>query len=100
MGEIRMSGSTRGEWVGLRPRPLSYSTVPTESAWYDNLSMSEELSKAYDPSGIEPKWARLWVERELYRASNEDTGKPVFSIVIPPPNVTGLLHMGHMLEHT
>jgi valyl-tRNA synthetase len=61
--------------------------------------MSEELSKAYDPSGIEPKWARLWVESNLYRASTEDTGAPVFSIVIPPPNVTGSLHMGHMLEH-
>ncbi len=61
--------------------------------------MSEELSKAYDPSGIEPKWARLWVERELYRASNTETKHPAFSIVIPPPNVTGMLHMGHMLEH-
>jgi valyl-tRNA synthetase len=62
--------------------------------------MSEELAKQYDPSGIEPKWARLWVERELYRASAEPTAKGVFSIVIPPPNVTGALHMGHMLEHT
>jgi valyl-tRNA synthetase len=62
--------------------------------------MSEELSKAYDPSGIEPKWARLWVERDLYRASNEPSSRPMFSIAIPPPNVTGSLHMGHMLEHT
>src|ERR1035438_2156605 len=61
--------------------------------------MSEELSKAYDPSGIEPKGARLWVERELYRASSEPSSRPTFSIAIPPPNVTGSLHMGHMLEH-
>jgi len=62
--------------------------------------MSEELAKAYDPSAIEPKWAQLWVERNLYRASADDANKGVFSIVIPPPNVTGSLHMGHMLEHT
>src|SRR5437867_7961926 len=62
--------------------------------------MSQELAKAYEPSGIEPKWARLWVERELYKVSADPQGKPVFSIVIPPPNVTGSLHMGHMLEHT
>src|SRR5258708_2223239 len=62
--------------------------------------MPEELAKTYDPAGIEPKWARLWVERKLYNASAESTNKAVFSIVIPPPNVTGALHMGHMLEHT
>src|SRR5450755_3046415 len=61
--------------------------------------MPEELATRYDPAGIEPKWARLWVERELYKASPEAGGN-TFSIVIPPPNVTGSLHMGHMLEHT
>ncbi len=62
--------------------------------------MPEELAKQYDPAGIEPKWASLWIDRKLYEASNDAQGKGVFSIVIPPPNVTGSLHMGHMLEHT
>ena len=48
---------------------------------------------------MEPRWARSWVEENLYRA-DAGAGGPVFSIVIPPPNVTGSLHIGHMLDHT
>jgi valyl-tRNA synthetase len=61
--------------------------------------MGREIAKAYEPGQIEPKWAEFWVKEELFKA---DPGKPgpVFSIVIPPPNVTGSLHIGHMLEHT
>jgi valyl-tRNA synthetase len=61
--------------------------------------MGREIAKAYEPGQIEPKWAEFWVKAELFKA---DPGKPgpVFSIVIPPPNVTGSLHIGHMLEHT
>ena len=58
-----------------------------------------EIPKAYNPSEIEPQWARKWVEDRLYQADANST-KPMFSLVIPPPNVTGSLHMGHMLEHT
>ena len=61
--------------------------------------MSIEIPKAYEPHEIEQKWARAWVEQELFRADPNAPG-PVFSIVIPPPNVTGLLHIGHMLDHT
>jgi valyl-tRNA synthetase len=53
----------------------------------------------YEPGRFEPRWAQWWVESGIYRAEWE-AGKPVFSLVIPPPNVTGVLHMGHMLEHT
>ncbi|MGH9474773.1 MAG: valine--tRNA ligase [Terriglobales bacterium] len=60
--------------------------------------MLPELSKAYEPQTIEPRWARSWVERGLFRAANGQPGS--WSLVIPPPNVTGSLHMGHMLEHT
>ncbi len=56
-----------------------------------------QLEKAYDPSRIEPAWAEWWVEEGLFRA-DETSEKPVFSLVIPPPNVTGALHMGHMFE--
>jgi valyl-tRNA synthetase len=55
--------------------------------------------KVYEPKRFEPHWAQWWIETNLYRAQIEP-GKPVFSIVIPPPNVTGSLHIGHMFEHT
>lgn len=58
-----------------------------------------ELDKVYEPRRFEPRWARWWVESGIYRAEWQPD-KPVFSLVIPPPNVTGSLHMGHMLEHT
>ena len=58
-----------------------------------------QLEKVYEPGLFEPRWARWWVESGIYHAKWEP-GKPVFSLVIPPPNVTGVLHMGHMLEHT
>ena len=55
------------------------------------------LEKAYDPSRIEPAWAEWWVSEGLFRA-DASSDKPTFSLVIPPPNVTGALHMGHMFE--
>jgi valyl-tRNA synthetase len=58
-----------------------------------------QLDKVYEPGRFEPHWAQWWVESGIYRAEWE-AGRPVFSLVIPPPNVTGSLHMGHMLEHT
>jgi valyl-tRNA synthetase len=61
--------------------------------------MSREIAKAYDPQQIEPRWAEYWVKEGLFRADPRAPG-PVFSIVIPPPNVTGSLHIGHMLDHT
>jgi valyl-tRNA synthetase len=61
--------------------------------------MAREIAKAYEPRQIEPKWAEYWVKERLFRANPNDP-PPVFSIVIPPPNVTGSLHIGHMLNHT
>ena len=61
--------------------------------------MEHEIAKVYSPESIEPRWAREWVERQLYRPS-DDSARPNFCLVIPPPNITGSLHMGHMLEHT
>ncbi len=61
--------------------------------------MAREIAKAYEPQQIEPRWAEFWVKEELFRADANAPG-PVFSIVIPPPNVTGSLHIGHMLDHT
>jgi len=61
--------------------------------------MAREIAKAYEPQQIEPKWADFWVKEELFKADPNARG-PVFSIVIPPPNVTGSLHIGHMLDYT
>jgi len=61
--------------------------------------MPREIAKAYEPQQIEPHWAEFWVKEQLFRADPAAPG-PVFSIVIPPPNVTGSLHIGHMLDHT
>ncbi len=58
-----------------------------------------QLEKVYEPRRFEPHWAQWWVSSGIYHTAFE-AGKPVFSLVIPPPNVTGSLHMGHMLEHT
>ena len=61
--------------------------------------MEQEIAKVYSPEAIEPHWARSWVAQKLYRPS-DDPARPRFCLVIPPPNITGMLHMGHMLEHT
>jgi len=61
--------------------------------------MTREIPKAYEPQEIEERWAKAWIDENLYRAENSDNG-PTFSIVLPPPNVTGSIHIGHMLEHT
>src|SRR5678816_2719391 len=58
-----------------------------------------EIPKTYEPSAVESKWYGYWMERQLFVA-NPDSKKPAYSIVIPPPNVTGILHMGHVLNNT
>ena len=60
-----------------------------------------DLEKTYSPQAIEPRWAQAWVDGQVFRARNADQdARARWSLVIPPPNVTGSLHMGHMLEHT
>src|SRR6202044_142882 len=63
--------------------------------------MSQELPKAYDPSIIEQRWAEYWVREHLFDVptpeTTHDTQKK-FTILLPPPNVPGRLHMGHMLN--
>jgi valyl-tRNA synthetase len=58
-----------------------------------------ELPKAYDPAAVEPDLYQDWVDAGLFHAEPDDEGEP-FSIVIPPPNVTGSLHVGHALDNT
>ncbi len=58
-----------------------------------------ELPKAFEHSEVDPRWYAFWESIGAFRA-NPASGKPRFSMVIPPPNVTGSLHMGHALNHT
>ncbi len=60
---------------------------------------SKVLDKSYNPHQVEEKWYRYWMERGYFRA-NEDSEQEAYSIVIPPPNVTGSLHIGHALNNT
>jgi valyl-tRNA synthetase len=57
------------------------------------------LSKGYDPKDVEDKWYRFWEQNGFFHA-DEKSPRPHYSIVIPPPNVTGVLHMGHALNNT
>src|SRR6202035_1732190 len=67
--------------------------------------MPRDLPKAYDPAAIEARWAAYWVDEALFDQPHAaDAGsvsdRPIFTMLLPPPNVTGRLHIGHMLEHT
>ncbi|NPA51974.1 MAG: valine--tRNA ligase [Aquificae bacterium] len=54
----------------------------------------------YNPKEIEEKWYKIWLENELFKADETDTQRPYFSVPMPPPNVTGSLHIGHALNMT
>ncbi len=58
-----------------------------------------EIPKAYEPQSVEEKWYNFWLEQKCFVADAQSP-KPAYSIVIPPPNVTGMLHMGHVLNNT
>ena len=70
--------------------------------------MPHDLPKAYDPTAIEDRWAEYWVREKLFAQPTPNTanqeerldGQSPFTILLPPPNVTGRLHMGHMLNQT
>jgi len=61
--------------------------------------VSKTLEKSYDPHPVEERWYRYWMEGNYFRA-DEHSGRRAYSIVIPPPNVTGVLHIGHALNNT
>src|ERR1700690_3297912 len=60
---------------------------------------TDALPKAYDPKQVERKWYQHWVKNGYFKASSSSKKKP-YTIVIPPPNITGILHMGHALNNT
>ena len=58
-----------------------------------------ELEKNYDPKKVEEKWLATWLDRNVAHSDSAQGGEP-YCVVIPPPNVTGILHMGHALNNT
>jgi valyl-tRNA synthetase len=59
----------------------------------------EDIPKAYNPKDVEDKWYKYWYDYNLYHSEADDTKKS-YTIVIPPPNITGILHIGHVLNNT
>lgn len=57
-----------------------------------------ELASKYDPQSVESKWYQYWLDKKMF--SSKPDGRKPYTVVIPPPNVTGVLHMGHMLNNT
>ncbi len=91
------------------------TTLQNDPAMNDPQHPRRELPKAYDPAAIEDRWAKYWVDERLFEVRTPKTGTspetgngpktgtgppPAFTVLLPPPNVTGNLHMGHMFEHT
>jgi valyl-tRNA synthetase len=72
------------------------------SANCSRKTMAHDLPKAYEPGAIETRWADYWIKEKLFFVSAPPPGdtRPVFTLLLPPPNVTGRLHMGHMLNQT
>jgi valyl-tRNA synthetase len=64
--------------------------------------MPHDLPKSYEPGAIEKRWADFWIKEKLFSVKTPPEGetRPVFTLLLPPPNVTGRLHMGHMLNQT
>jgi valyl-tRNA synthetase len=62
--------------------------------------MSQKMRKSYDPTAVEAAWYDWWLKEGFFTADNNDTTKEKFVIVIPPPNVTGSLHLGHALTNS
>ena len=63
------------------------------------MENKRELPKTYDPSQVEDKIYANWVDKKYFEAEPDSKKKP-YTIVIPPPNITGQLHMGHALDNT
>ena len=78
---------------------LSASQSPIAAKMKMEETMSKELAKTYDPHGIEDRLYQKWLDKKYFHAEVDESKKP-FTIVIPPPNITGQLHMGHALDNT
>ena len=91
----------------LRPlRPLRFKPLLFPPLWHNLIyktctlsPMTANLPPQYDPQATEAKWQKYWEDNQTFKADPEKGGEP-YCVVIPPPNVTGSLHMGHAFEET
>jgi valyl-tRNA synthetase len=85
-------------------RPTPAESTPESPAQHTGPPSAATLPKAYDPSIIEQRWADYWVRERLFEvptpSASDAAAQKSFTMLLPPPNVTGYLHMGHMFEHT
>ena len=84
---------------GLSIDPLFYFWGKTRNGGFSDQMGSNLLDKGYEPREVERRWYDFWEKEKLFAAADESSQKS-YSIVIPPPNVTGVLHMGHALNNT
>ena len=77
----------------IRVTPLA--SLEQQHYYIQNMNT---LATKYDPKAVEDKWYKYWMDHDLFK-SVPDEREP-YTVVIPPPNVTGVLHMGHMLNET
>ncbi len=95
------AGVSLGAAIGRAEQELS-AVAPRRPRWQGRLPMSHEpqtpLGKTFDPAAIEKHWYAYWEDNGLFRPHRPDA--PAFTIVNPPPNVTGSLHIGHALDNT
>jgi valyl-tRNA synthetase len=100
--ELDLSNRNANSRVPIADRLFSRAIVFKRDLQQLDTLMPDELPKTYDPSAIEPRWAEYWEKEKLFHIETPaaKTGQPVFTVLLPPPNVTGNLHMGHMFEHT
>ena len=69
------------------------------NVWHSLRMTLRQLEKTYDPKQVEERWYRFWMEKHYFHATLDHAGEP-YTIVIPPPNITGSLHIGHALNNT
>ena len=67
--------------------------------YWRRTSVAKELAKQYNPKEVEDRIYASWLEHKYFHAKRQE-GKETYTIVIPPPNITGQLHMGHALDNT
>jgi valyl-tRNA synthetase len=80
------------------PRDRAIPALDKSGGLWQRCIMISELAKAYEPQAVEAKWYAAWIAGKCFEA-NPKSAKAGYSIVIPPPNVTGILHLGHVLNN-
>src|SRR5581483_5828575 len=90
---------TSGKRLMLLARRVRFLAHASRVGIQGSNFMTTELPKQYDPHEAQKRWLQFWTEHGYFH-SRPDPGREPFCIVIPPPNVTGALHMGHALNNT